>query len=249
MKNSILIVLFISLISCGQKKLNNPLELTFLNKNLKSLIIKDSVRGLIDISMDEYNEKFANPIQFKIENKSSERYLLVIDNAAKLFFPYDLESLAPENILFFDEEGNSPKYSGTTASGEMLFYDYLNFKDSIDKKFYRGIGYSDKDRSWWSINDELKQSMIKIGPKEILYFETYIHLPYSMNRLTGNWYNGVIFDTTKQYHSKLKYRFKAWEDFEEFLTELQKKEITENNYIIFSKELISTNEIPVKFLD
>lgn len=233
--------------SCENENDEN-LELTILNESLNSVVLKNSNHNEFDLSEKAYKEISKNTIKFKIENKSDSTFILVFKNLQKNYFPDRFMSIGFENIIFKDQEDKPPKYSSATVNGKELFINFLDFQDSIQKQYYNNIGYNDKTDSWKRISSKVFKSIIVIHPKEVLYFETYTYLPYKWNNLMGD-YGFVIFDKEKQYNAKLKFNFYTKNEVEQFLTDLQKKQINENDYHFFKGKLLSTNKIPIKFIN
>ena len=245
MNNIKIIILALLVFSCTEKK---SIELTILNNSLNVYKPKDTTHGRITISKEDYKKKANNIIQFKIENNTSETYLLISSNKTNLYFPETFKSLGFENLVFFDENGEYPGVVNTSASGKELFYDYLTFSDIVKKDYYNGIGYSNKSNSWINTNENIVKSTIKIHPGETLYFETYTFLPYKWNELTGD-LGGIDFDYDKKYCSKLEFNFFELNEIKDFLTDIQKDEIKKNNYRVFSGKLTSKNQVPVEFIE
>ncbi|WP_299223192.1 hypothetical protein [uncultured Psychroserpens sp.] len=241
----IIIVIVTLCFSCDRKQ---GIELSILNESLVSYIPKDTIHRRITIKKKQYQDLANNKLKFKLENKSNQVYMLVFSNETKNYFPSDFMSLGLNNLVFTDEDGNSPNYSNTSANADVLFYHQKTYQDSIVKEFYDNIGYKNKSDSWKSKSAEISKSILVIHPNEVVYFETYSYLPNHWNSITGD-YGGVNFEYNKKYTAKLQFSLHSYEDVDEYLTDLQKKEIKENNYKVYDGELISINKVPVDFVE
>lgn len=242
MRYIILLIIF-GFISC--KTDSKGLELTVLNKDFVAYCPKqeciDSERFLED---DIYNKK-VNILHFKIENKSDQTYFFMpigkkgkMGNVAYRSFPKLLSGLSLRNLAVKNSKGEMMKYGGHPTHSS----DYEMKTDSLANLYYQKMEYD------LNYNRELSQNVILVIPSgETVFYETNFTLP--LNQTSSEYTQEFLkLDKNESYTASLIFAGEK-ELVEKRLTNAQKETIKYNNYKIFDGELLSTNSVPIIFMD
>lgn len=231
--------------SCNDSE--NEILITILNDNLRAYIPKDTLDMRILIDKNSYIEKSNNVIKYKIENKSDKTFVF-FEKTYSDYYIDDIFGLKFYNVLITNEEKSKVQIGNAMTSPSEDFLKYNEYNLRLENEKYKNLGYLNKSEYWVHKNFSISNNMITLHPNETLYFETYIRLPNAYNDITNN-YDSVIFDFSKNYFFSLYFNFNSYEDIKDYLTELQKQAIKENNYEIFEGELKSVNQVPIKFVE
>lgn len=240
MKKRILIVLlFILLVSCQEKKL----ELKLINKEIVSKGFSlDTIESFYNHSMfnskkEKYN--FTNVIKFELSNPTDKKYLFFIKN-------FNLSEIYNLDIVIEDEQGNlleknspliDPSYSCKLGSLIEQYFNIENEKEILLKK----MGYNLK-----SENVNFYDQGMVISPKENYIFLTSLPLPFVIEDTEENLRSPIYFklNPKKKYTFRLKYKLK--DNIEKIIPKDILSNYWENKIEIFKGE-IKTQKIPIVF--
>lgn len=238
------VLLFILIISCSGTK--NNVELTIINKEVYSLPFDDSIFQRPLELQKEFKKKSLNKIKYKLVN-NTDNTLYLVEKKHNLSNYLNLYGLTLESINILDV--NNSKMRIGNSFTEQTNNNFLSEKygDTLKYEFYEKLDYKNKTSYWKDVNFYITKNIIKIYPKEEIYFETYIMLPQTWNSHIGD-FSSIYIKKEATYKFQLNFQFMKKEEVLKYLTDSQLKNIKENNYKIFEGELKS-QKIPVKFID
>ncbi len=255
MKKITYIVLLVFLfLSCDRRE---GLELTLLNENFTAYLENINNQPKHKILTDSnYYKKSLNKIRLKITNHDDVTYIFIplcldsyINNCSyKFSFPEQNMMADLRNFEFTDSKGNKAEISRAMYDNtDENLYVFEKYQDSLIENFYNKTGYTNNSLSWKKRNSEIAKKTIIIHPKETLFYETYISFPINYNAP-----NSILQQISLNINESYKVKFQLGtdiENLENLFTQSQLKTIEINNYILFDKDLISINSIPLKFVD
>lgn len=237
-KNSLIILIFLLLASCQEKKL----EIKLLTKEIVS---KRTSIDSMDIfynycKFNNENEKylFTNVVKFELFNNTDKKYLFFIKDI-------NLNDIYNIDMIIEDEKGNIEKIRSPLIDPFInnKMEDYWNYFESkrINKEMsLKKIGYNVKKNI-----SNVHQDII-IHQKEKLIFFTTLMMPFIVEDTELNLRSPIYFklNPKKKYTFRLKYTLKT--NVEEILSKEIIKNLKENNIEIFKGE-IETQKIPIVF--
>ncbi|APX99373.1 hypothetical protein BWR22_03295 [Lacinutrix venerupis] len=252
MKYDFIFFLFLCvfLFSCSQK---GELELEILTEYLTAYC-KDGDCSKTFVHSEKAKKIGFNVVKFKMTNYSSNIYVVAsvcddykdVNCSSGNAFPSKNESLEFKNLIVYDDSNNAVEVTYPLFQPVSNENDIYNFvKDSLNYDFYRKIGEKNKSGRWQTINVALTNKMIVIHPNETLFFTSYIILPKNSNQI-GRGEEEVNIEYNKNYSAKLEF-YSSIDSVTNYLTDTQKATFESNNYVFYSKPLISINSIPIKF--
>ncbi len=250
MKISLLFVTVISIFSCQHKE---GLELVLLNDKLHAYCPEGDCRSIENRFVDKaYYTLSKNILKFKITNNEKRTCIFFpyYDNSKRKIcgvsnkFPDKFMNISLRNFIVTSSSGDTISRSGVYTLVELgNNHIYETYRDSIINQFYSEIGYGEKSLQWKCMNSEFLNEAILIPPEETLFFETYINLPFNKNLITGG-IEKIPLNTNESYKMNLIFRSNI-NDITKWLTDIQNRNMAENNYMFFAGDLVSTNSIPL----
>ena len=239
----LLIILIIFLYSCTSN--NGDLELILLNTNINAYCADpECSNSEIYANYNEYIHKSGSKITFKIINHSNTNYVLnnipsILDSS----FPRNYSGLNLYNIIVKNVKNDSIvsfDYEDFSLSCRMI--PYLSIKDSLIKNHYTKLNY---DINKADKLNQTKENLIYINSGEVIYFETYISLPYNSPSLFST--QRLNIDLNNKYRIALTFDFDST-NVKNYLTWSQLKTIEENEYKFYQGSLES-NSVPLVFIE
>lgn len=252
----LVLIIYLFLSGCNQSNNTIDLELTLLNDSVHCLtgLSFDNNDYFQYLEQEDYRNKSRNIIKYKLENKSSSKYLIVLNNRDfqvldernYLGHPMPQNNNISFNIYSKDSVDGRQYQLGHVYDPRNTFHEFkkhLDFNDSIfmddlRKKQHIKYGYSDK----WYAN--INKNYILINPGETKYFTTVINLPLRSPFDNLKWM--TIIDSKKEYMAGIALTNNA-EEIIKYLNEDTLLEIKENGYRVFDG-VIRSNKIPVKLV-
>lgn len=252
-----LIILTVFFCSCEYQK-KNDLEITILNKNLncvENLYDNELYNKSLKFDKD-YIEKSMNIVKFKIKNNSEKKYLIILDQSSfenlhindtllnnKHLLNNSLNLILSDGLKNANCHLSQIHFDGKNLKND-FFNIYYNLKDSIKSEMGN---YLNGSKSFYeNINTfEILNNYKVIYPGETKYFSTLVNLPISNYR-----YSTLPFEF--EIDKKTSYKASIFLSNNKNITYKNlpndiRKEVKENNYIIFDGE-IKSNKIPVKMV-
>lgn len=224
----IAIFLLFFVIGCKKKE---GLELEIVNKEINSLNfnVEDFKKFIKTDTLISY--KLAKTIlEYKLINNSDKTYYFNLDgfndNLEKNYIKIDRSF-----INIFDNNKQKVKIysSEPTVSG------FGNFKD------YNYLSMKELNYTFLT-----KNKNFIIHPKETIYFEWFIILPYGSLKEFENY--SVILDSQKKYFAEIL-MYSDGVNYKKNISRTDLKTIEENGYKVYNGIIKSKNKIPVKFVN
>ncbi len=233
-----LIIYFITisfLFSCNSK---DELRITLLNNKINSF----------DFQKDNRFKNKKTILKIKIENLSSENF--IISNycfpnrnnncTSSIAFPSFNNQLDLNNLEIKNNDYNVKiKWYFSLPTDDFFKNKMVN--DSIINQQYKDLDYTNDNFIFF--NKSLTKNLIFIKSKEILYFETFIHLPVNYK-----FHQYIELSKEKTYNANLIINSDTT-NIKKYLTWSQLKNIEENNYKLFHGTITSKNTVPIEFVD
>ncbi|THD29699.1 MAG: hypothetical protein DI588_18445 [Flavobacterium johnsoniae] len=256
------IVLFLLFISCTQKK--DDLDLVLLNSEVVCIENLDfDVQKINEkdyLNNIEYDSLSRNILNYKLTNNSDKKYFIylnenklnVIENDVYLN-PHFSNRLGKENGISFNLYKNDSIINGkiTLTTGGANYENKLEYYKSpiyrqnyLDSLFIENI----KNRKLYKTEHpsilcrEILYNTLVIYPGETKYFTSIVNLP--LRKDDTNWVSNVNELKPNLASITLVNRAKYTK---QYLSENQKKEIEQNEYVIFDG-IIQSNKVPIKML-
>lgn len=231
MKKIILLSLLI-FTSCSKKE---DLELEIITKHIKCLNIKSGNNGSF-LNNDEkhgINKNAKTIVTYKLTNNSNKIYYF---NLNKVNNQLEKSSFKLNNayVNFLDEQNEYLKVKTS-------YYSIDSANKTITKENY-------DYRLSVELNNNFTQRKTNflIHPKESVFFEYFIVLPYG-NYLEGN-ANWVELDSQKKYFAEILLSSDST-NYKKFISRTDLQTIKQNGYEVYHGIIKSKNKIPIKFVD
>lgn len=226
-KFSVYYIFLLILISCN--KSNDEVELVVVNNNL--VTYSNQFNRLKDT---------LNIIKYKIENKTKNNYFfyLIDDNISAVYFDNYTKNLR----VFEEKTNNEVKYSQIWINN---IYDSCAIcKREETKKIRANQSLNKMSQEYFGPN---KNNYFFLKSGESKYFESIVKIQAKKPILDNESITYAIIDNKKSYYAKLYMKSKNINL--NILSWSLNKTIKENNYKIYSNQLVSKNQIPIKIID
>lgn len=258
MTKSLLILISVSLLlfNCKSEtqQTKKDLELEIITDSLTAYC-KDGDCSKTGTYSRESQDKSRNLIEFKLTNNTKTTFAVIpvcdsfADIGCSTFdgFPNKYSNLDLNTLIIKDNENNTIIDSSWPLVNYAWtdIYTYETVKDSIETEYYRKIGMEHKSREWKQFNLRITEKTIIIHPNETLFFTSFIMLPHNVD-INNRGLQKLQLDTNKNYSAQL-YLISNLDSIKNYLTDTQRKTFETNNYIHYTKPLVSINSIPIKF--
>lgn len=221
-----MIYLSVLLVGCSCEK---EIELEILTKEINCLDIEAS-EFTEYLKLDGLAPNGARTvIQYKITNNGNKTYYFNIDNYKNnLKYSHIMIDRAFLSIEY-NGESQSPKLRQPSSemSADDFYLKYLNYNDYLSYK--RGVG---------------KSKNFILHPKETLYFEWFVILPYGNVLETTNY--TIDLNSSKEYSASV-FIHSDTINYKKILSRTDLKTIEDNGYEIYNGTIKSKNRIPIVF--
>lgn len=255
MKN-ISFFLLVIMISCQKKQ---DLEIIILNKEAHSLVNPNFTN---EKTANSYDRLSLNIINYSLKNNSDKVYYIFFnDEGFKTMESYkdikgNLVNNNQEGICFNIYKGD--KLSTGSLYSSQITYNinnpteyYLNpknrywIKEYYEKEVNKRKELLNNDEYIATRQNELITHGFILYPHQIKYFRTAINLPLRSASEGFCWKSNI--EGGNQYQAEIVLNCNS-KNIKKYLNADLKKEIEENNYVIFNG-VISSNLIPVKIVN
>ena len=235
MRSFLIVLCIVMTLSCEKR---NSIELEILNDSIFSNTLEECKLT---------NKNICNVLKLKLTNNKDTPQLLFILTGSYRSFPKKNSSVSYNNIIIKSDVGEvRSKVNGTY---KYIDENYSNYKfiDSLEEDYYKKILIDSEYESIYSLSLKQKyDTSIILYPKEVRYIDVPLFLPF-----VDFGFNEQIqfFNLKNEFDYRLGFKIKSDSTgIRKYLSETQKLNLDENNISIYHGEIISKNDVPIKFI-